>query len=230
MKPTSTIRVDGKLLPEAEPRLFMHHKLKGTLVTHFDPQGRHCVFDQFRRMGLPHLISVGRLDYASEGLLMLTNYPPLAELLENPSNAFERSYAVRIRGNLTQEKVRVIQAGTKVGKTYYKPMSLHVSERFTGKKTKWIHLGLMEGKKREIRTVLRHLDLDVLRLKRTNYGPYRLGNLEPGAVKEVEIHPEVAAKATDPLLKAFSIAMDQHVEEDVPDAAASLESYSTRSG
>ena len=194
------IAVDGLPLPRrARTRLFRYHKPRGLMTTHSDPQGRDTIFRALPKH-LPRLISVGRLDLNSEGLLLLTNDGGLARALELPSTGWERRYRVRALGRVTQEALDGLQRGVSVAGVRYGPIEATL-DREQGANV-WLTMGLREGKNREVRKILEHLGLKVNRLIRVSYGPFELGDLDDGAVEEVEtaelrkaLGPELAAQA-----------------------------------
>lgn len=182
--PSDVITIDGKKLPEREPtRLFLHHKPRGLVTTHSDPEGRATVFEQLPD-GLPRVISVGRLDYNTEGLLLLTNDGALARALELPANGWLRRYRVRAHGDVTQEQLDALKDGIEIDGVRYGAIDATL-DRDQGANV-WITFEIREGKNREVRNVLAHLGLDVNRLIRTSYGPFQLGELAEGAVEEVD--------------------------------------------
>ena len=184
--PGQIVTVDGKPLPAAErTRLFRFHKPRGLITTARDPRGRPTVFDGLPAE-LPRLISVGRLDLNSEGLLLLTNDGGLARALELPSTGIVRRYRARAYGRITQDKLDTLRDGITVEGVRYGPIDANL-ERRTGR-NQWIELTLTEGKNREVRRVLEHLGLQVSRLMRTAYGPFELGDLPRGAAEEVKKH------------------------------------------
>src|SRR5437763_1452362 len=181
--PSSDIRVDGKPLPAPErPRLWRYHKPAGLVTSHRDEKGRPTVFDALPKE-LPRLISVGRLDLSSEGLLLLTNDGALARRLELPSTGWLRRYKVRVHGEPEPERLAALAKGITVDGVAYGPIRGSL-ERQQGSNA-WIAIALREGKNREVRRVLEHLGLQVTRLIRLSYGPFQLGNLARGAVDEV---------------------------------------------
>jgi 23S rRNA pseudouridine2605 synthase len=178
------IRVDGKPLPERErTRLFLYHKPRGLMTTHADPEGRPTVFDSLPE-GLPRLISVGRLDFNTEGLLLLTNDGGLARVLELPETGWLRRYRVRAHGEVTQAQLDELKNGLEVEGVKYGPIDATL-ERDQGANV-WLVFAIREGKNREVRNVLAHLGLEVNRLIRVSYGPFQLGEIEEGAVDEVK--------------------------------------------
>lgn len=177
------ITVDGKPVAKAErTRLWRFHKPRGTLTTHRDPEGRPTVFDGLPK-ALGRLISVGRLDFNSEGLLLLTNDGGLARRLELPSGGWVRRYRVRAFGKVDAERLEALAAGITIDGVNYGPIHCGI-ERRRGDNT-WLALSLREGKNREIRRVMEHLGLTVSRLIRIGFGPFALGRLARGAIEEV---------------------------------------------
>jgi 23S rRNA pseudouridine2605 synthase len=187
VEPGDILTVDGEVVGEAEPaRLFRYHKPEGLVTTHKDPQGRPTVFDALPR-GLPRLISVGRLDLNTEGLLLLTNDGGLARELELPSTALVRRYRARAHGRITQERLDKLKAGITVEGVHYGSIEATLDKAKEGPQgaNVWITLTLSEGKNREVRRVLEALGLKVNRLIRLAYGPFALGTLGVGEVEEV---------------------------------------------
>ena len=177
------IMVDGAPLPERErTRLFLYHKPRGLVTTHSDPEGRPTVFDSLPG-DLPRLISIGRLDFNTEGLLLLTNDGGLARTLELPDTGWLRRYRVRAHGAITQEKLDELRNGVEVDGVKYGPVEATL-ERDQGANS-WMLFAIREGKNREVRNILAHLGLEVNRLIRVSYGPFQLGELPEGEVEEV---------------------------------------------
>lgn len=185
------LTVDGQVIGAPEPaRLFRYHKPTGLVTTHKDPQGRPTVFEALPP-GLPRLISVGRLDLNTEGLLLLTNDGGLARALELPQTAIVRRYRARARGRITQERLDRLKNGVTVEGVQYGPIEATLDKAKEGPPgtlsaaNLWITLTLSEGKNREVRRVLESLGLTVNRLIRLAYGPFALGTLSVGEVEEV---------------------------------------------
>ncbi|MBV9686044.1 MAG: rRNA pseudouridine synthase [Alphaproteobacteria bacterium] len=177
------IRVDGKPLSAPErPRLWRFHKPPGLVTSHRDEKGRPTVFDVLPKE-LPRLISVGRLDLNSEGLLLLTNDGELARRLELPSTGWLRRYKVRVHGEIEPEGLAALEKGITIDGVAYGPIRA-VLERQQGSNA-WIGMALREGKNREVRRVFEHLGVQVTRLIRLSFGPFQLGSLARGAVDEV---------------------------------------------
>ena len=198
--PRDRIAVDGAPLPgRTRTRLFLYHKLRGLVTTHADPQGRDTLFRALPKH-LPRLISVGRLDINTEGLLLLTNDGGLARVLELPATGWLRRYRVRALGRVTQEALDKLKDGVTIAGVRYGPIQATL-DREQGANV-WLTFAIKEGKNREVRKVLEHLGLRVNRLIRLSYGPFELGDLKEGAVEEVEtlalrktLGPEIAKAA-----------------------------------
>jgi 23S rRNA pseudouridine2605 synthase len=178
------ISVDGKPLPPRErTRLFLYHKPRGLMTTHADPEGRPTVFDNLPE-GLPRLISIGRLDFNTEGLLLLTNDGGLARALELPDTGWLRRYRVRAHGEVTQAQLDELKRGVEVDGVKYGSIDATL-ERDQGANV-WLVFAIREGKNREVRNVMAHLGLEVNRLIRVSYGPFQLAELAEGTVEEVK--------------------------------------------
>jgi 23S rRNA pseudouridine2605 synthase len=178
------ISVDGQPLPSRErTRLFLYHKPRGLLTTHADPGGRPTIFTALPK-GLPRLISVGRLDLNTEGLLLLTNDGALARILELPATGWLRRYRVRAHGRVAQDQLDRLTAGITVDGVRYGPIEATL-DRAQGSNV-WLTFAMREGKNREVRNVLEHLGLKVNRLIRVSFGPFQLGELASGAIVEVK--------------------------------------------
>jgi 23S rRNA pseudouridine2605 synthase len=175
--------VDGKAVSEPErTRLWRYHKPDGLVTTHKDPEGRPTVFEHLPP-GLPRVISVGRLDLTSEGLLLLTNDGALSRQLELPAMGWLRRYRVRVHGGVDPKKLVRLAEGMVVDGVKFGPIEASVDS--TQRANTWLSVSLREGKNREIRRVMDALLLPVTRLIRVAYGPFQLGNLERGAAEEV---------------------------------------------
>jgi 23S rRNA pseudouridine2605 synthase len=178
------VTVDGKPLPRRErTRLFLYHKPAGLLTTNADPEGRPTLFDALPK-NLPRLLSVGRLDIGTEGLLLLTNDGGLARELELPETGWVRRYRVRAHGRVSQDDLDRLRDGVTVDRIHYGPIDATL-ERDQGANV-WLSFAIREGKNREVRNVLAHLGLTVNRLIRVEFGPFGLGALPEGGVEEVE--------------------------------------------
>jgi 23S rRNA pseudouridine2605 synthase len=178
------IRIDGKPLPDKEKiRLWRHHKPRGLLTTAKDPQGRPTVFENLPP-DLPRVVSIGRLDLNSEGLLLLTNDGELARRLELPATGWVRRYRVRVNGAVEVAHLNALRKGITVEGIKYGPVQASL-DRQQGDNA-WLTMSLTEGKNREIRKLCGHFGWAVNRLIRISYGPFQLGNLEKGMVEEVK--------------------------------------------
>src|SRR5262247_2237026 len=178
--PDDRIAVDGEPLPVRErTRLFLYHKPRGLLTTHADPGGRATIFAALPA-GLPRLISVGRLDLNTEGLLLLTNDGSLARTLELPATGWLRRYRVRAHGRVGQDQLDRLRRGITIDGIRYGSIEATV-DRTQGSNV-WLTFAIREGKNREVRNVLGHLGLKVNRLIRVSFGPFQLAELETGAV------------------------------------------------
>lgn len=181
--PDMDIRVDGTRIGKpAAPRLWRYHKPDGLVTTHKDPQGRRTVFETLEGR-LPRVISIGRLDLTTEGLLLLTNDGGLARRLELPSTGWTRRYRIRAYGRTTQKALDSLKDGVEIDGVQYGPVRAKLDQLQGG--NSWITMSINEGKNREVRNVMRHLDLHVNRLIRTAYGPFQLGRLHKGDFEEV---------------------------------------------
>ncbi|ATQ44291.1 pseudouridine synthase [Caulobacter mirabilis] len=188
VEPGDILTVDGEVVAGAEPtRLFRYHKPVGLVTSHNDPGGRPTVFQNLPE-GLPRVISIGRLDLNSEGLLLLTNDGELSRALEMPSAAWVRRYRVRAFGYATQERLDKLKDGVVVEGVRYGAIEAKLDKAVgdrEGARNVWITVSLTEGKNREVRRVLESIGLKVNRLLRLSYGPFALGDLGAGDVEEV---------------------------------------------
>jgi 23S rRNA pseudouridine2605 synthase len=179
----SGVTVDGRpVRPPKAARLFRLYKMQRTLTAANDPKGRATIYDRLPK-GLPRLMPVGRLDFLTEGLLLLTNDGELKRQLELPRTGVARTYRARAFGNVTQAQLEDLSEGIMIDGVRYGSIDANL-ERRTGRNC-WLEMSLTEGKNREVRRVLEHLGLQVSRLIRTSYGPFTLGGLEPGQVDEI---------------------------------------------
>lgn len=180
---TEKILLDGEKLPEIEQtRLWLYHKPAGLLTTHKDTEARATVFEHLP-IGLPRVISVGRLDLNSEGLLLLTNNGELSRKLELPENGWSRRYKVRVHGFVNKNKLADLAKGTTVDGINYGPVKVELESQ--NGTNSWLVVTLSEGKNREIRKLMKSIGLEVARLIRLSYGPFQLGSLKKGEVREV---------------------------------------------
>jgi 23S rRNA pseudouridine2605 synthase len=190
------VTIDDKpIAATVHSRLWVYHKPRGLITTHTDPEGRPTVFDNLPSF-MPRVISVGRLDINTEGLLLLTNDGELARYLELPSTAWQRKYRVRVFGKLNMDRLSAVARGITIDKIKYKPIEIELEQQ-TGNNF-WLNVTLTEGKNREIKRIFEHYGLQVNRLIRISYGPFTLGNLAKGAVQEIDhkiIATEIGSQA-----------------------------------
>ena len=180
----SVILVDGKAIPEKDkPRLWRYHKPTGQITTTRDVRGRTTVFDSLPKE-IPRVVSVGRLDYDSEGLLLLTNDGDLARQLELPSTAWIRRYRVRVYGRPQEKQLEKLSNGVTLDGIKYGTLDIKLDKQ--GPSNAWLTIGLREGKNREVRRLMESIELKVMRLIRISFGPFQLGNLEAGKIDEVK--------------------------------------------
>ncbi len=195
--PGMDVRVDGTRVKSKEPpRLWRYHKPSGLVTTHKDPQGRPTVFAAVEGR-VPRVISIGRLDLTTEGLLLLTNDGALARQLELPQNAWVRRYRIRANGKIEQAALDALMQGVEIDGVRYKPIKATLDQ--TKGANVWITASITEGKNREIRKVMEHLGLTVNRLIRTAFGPFQLGALPAGELEEVpakQMKEQLGAKAS----------------------------------
>lgn len=183
IKDSDKIFIDGVLIEKKEEKIWLFHKPRGVVTTHSDPEGRTTVFDLLPR-SLGHVISVGRLDLNSEGLLIITNSSDFAHKAMMPNNGWKRVYHVKVFGEIPSDFFEKLQKEITVDEIRYKPMG---AEYIRGRGNhNWIKLTLTEGKNREIRKVMEFFGLQVSKLIRVKYGPYSLGNIKVGDILEVE--------------------------------------------
>lgn len=184
------VTVDGKPVAAAEPtRLFAFHKPQGLITAERDPRGRATIYDALRNAlpkDTPRVMPIGRLDFNTEGLLLLTNDGGFKRLLELPVNAVERTYRARAHGEVSQAQLESLIEGITIEGVHYGRIDANL-ERRTGA-NQWIELTITEGKNREVRRVLEHLGLEVNRLMRTSFGPFALGDLPRGQAVEIKKH------------------------------------------
>jgi 23S rRNA pseudouridine2605 synthase len=213
------IAVDGKPLPERErTRLFLYHKPRGLMTTHADPEGRPTVFDHLPE-NLPRVISIGRLDFNTEGLLLLTNDGGLARVLELPDTGWLRRYRVRAHGEVTQAQLDQLRDGVEVDGVKYGSIDATLERDQSA--NVWLVFAIREGKNREVRNVLAHLGLEVNRLIRISYGPFQLGELGEGEVEEIKtrvMREQLGEKVIAQAGADFGEAKPKHAENDETDA------------
>jgi 23S rRNA pseudouridine2605 synthase len=236
VEPGDILTVDGEVVNEAEPtRLFRYHKPVGLLTSHKDPQGRPTVFGALPE-GLPRLISVGRLDINSEGLLLLTNDGELARALELPQAGVVRRYRARAHGRITQDRLDKLKDGITVEGVRYGSIDARLDKAKEGPQGSnlWITVTLSEGKNREVRRVLEALGLKVNRLIRLAYGPFALGTLAVGEIEEVgprvireqladHIAPENMPKGDRPQFQKAATATPARRSRAAPEGATLIE-------
>lgn len=197
---TDRIEVDGEPLPLRErTRLWLYHKPRGLVTTAYDPEGRPTVFENLPEE-LPRVISIGRLDINTEGLLLLTNDGGLAKVIAHPDTGWLRRYKIRAHGDVTQAQLDELRQGVTIDEMEYGPIEA-VLDRTQGDNV-WITMGLREGKNREVKRILEHLGLQVNRLIRLSFGPFQLSDLEVGLADEVktrflkdQLGPDLSAQA-----------------------------------
>jgi 23S rRNA pseudouridine2605 synthase len=181
--PDQVVSIDGKPLTEPErSRLWRYHKPPGLVTTHRDPQGRGTVFNNLPKH-LPRVVSVGRLDFNSEGLLLLTNDGALARQMELPAAGWTRKYRVRLFGKVVQADFEKLAEGVTIAGVKYGPVIADL-ERSRGMYS-WASVSLTEGKNREVKRLMEFIGLKVARLIRVQFGPFHLGQLSEGAVEEI---------------------------------------------
>jgi len=183
LKDVAGLTVDGRpVRPAKATRLYRFYKPQRALTAEFDPKGRPTIYDVMPK-GLPRLMPVGRLDFMTEGLLLLTNDGELKRQLELPKTGVVRTYRARAFGDVTQAQLEDLSEGVTIEGVRYGSIDANL-ERGSGR-NRWIEMNLTEGKNREVRRVLEHLGLQVSRLIRTSYGPVTLEGLAPGEIEEV---------------------------------------------
>lgn len=184
VQPEDIVTVDGKaLMKEEMPRLWRYYKPRGLVVSNRDEKDRETIFDALPDH-LPRVISVGRLDLDSEGLLLLTNSGDLARVLELPDTGWTRKYRVRVRGRVDADKLAALADGITIDGIRYRGILAQLDRQSAT--NAWLTVALKEGKNREIRNVMTHLGYTVSRLIRVSYGPFQLNDLEDEAVEEVK--------------------------------------------
>jgi 23S rRNA pseudouridine2605 synthase len=183
LKSLNGVAVDGKLVKQAEPtKLFLFNKPPGCLTAEWDPKGRPTIYD-FLPAELPRVMPIGRLDYNTEGLLLLTNDGEFKRQMELPSSGIERTYRARAFGDISQQQLEELIHGIEIDGMRYGKIDANL-ERRTGRNG-WLEMTLTEGKNREVRNILEHFELEVSRLIRTRYGPFSVEKLQPGEVSEI---------------------------------------------
>lgn len=182
-----SIKIDNKLLKKREKtKMWIFNKPKGYIVTNNDPQGRKNIYNLLPK-NMPRVISVGRLDMDTEGLLLLTNNGDLSRYIEHPKTAWTRQYLVKVHGNikkLVSSVDKIAKNGIIIDGMKYSPAKITI-EKQSETTNNWLKISITEGKNREVRKIMNHFGLRVIKLKRTSFGPFHLGNLVVGAVKPV---------------------------------------------
>ena len=181
----NTILLDNKKINfKQQIQLYKYYKPRGFLVTHSDPENRNTIFDNLPKK-FENMITVGRLDYDSEGLLLMTNSGDIKRKMELPNNNWKRIYRVRVYGKVNKDIVLKLRKGLKIKKIQYKPIDAKIdneSNSYT-----WLTMSLTEGKNREIRNIFEYFGMSVTRLIRVAYGPYKLNNLIKGEVAKIKL-------------------------------------------
>ncbi len=189
VSPSDVVSIDNKQVPKREPtRLWRYYKPRGLVVSARDERNRETIFDKLPR-NLPRIVTVGRLDLESEGLLLLTNDGDLARYLELPSTGWSRKYRLRVQGYVNEEQLASLAKGITIDSITYGQVIAKLDRQMTS--NAWLTMAIREGKNREIRRIMKHLGHQVSRLIRVSYGPFQLGNLSDGEVEE--IRPRIVA-------------------------------------
>ena len=179
------IKVDNKKINlKKEIRLWKYNKPIGKLTTNYDPLGRKTIFEELPK-NLPRVITIGRLDFNSEGLLLLTNSGSFARYLELPKNSFIREYKVKVKGKIDLKKLKSLEKGIKIKGVKYKSIKVSILEK--NKDSAQIKMKLIEGKNREIRKIINFFGWGVQKLERISYGPIQLKKLKKNEVEEINI-------------------------------------------
>jgi len=183
------IKIDNKLInPQEKLRMWIFHKPRGYITTNKDDLGRKTIFEILPE-NMPRTITIGRLDINTEGLLLLTNDGEIARYIELPKNKWTRIYRARVFGKIDMEKLKKLEKGIKIDGVIYGSIKIELERE--GDSNSWLKVSLMEGKNREIKKVFEYFGLTVNRLIRISFGPFHLGKLPVGAVREI---PQIALK------------------------------------
>ncbi len=210
IKPKDRVLIDGQPMPSPEPpRLWRFHKPKGCVTTQHDPEGRETIFDKLPP-GLPRVVTIGRLDYNTEGLLLLTNDGALARFIELPETGWLRRYRVRAQGRVTQADLDKLKEGVEIDGVRYREIEATLDSEQAS--NVWLTVGLREGKNREVRRIMASLGLAVSRLIRISFGPFQLLDLKPGEVDGVR--RKVLADQLGPKLAEEMGLLAEEEEED----------------
>ena len=178
-----SVKIDGKLINQKQPiRVFLFHKPAGYICSSKDPEGRKTIFDLIPK-NLPRLISVGRLDFNTEGLLILTTSGEVARYIELPKNKWVRKYRARVFGKLNHERLRALAKGITIDGIKYRSIKVEIDQE--KESNSWLTISLSEGKNREIRKIMEHLGLKVNRLIRVSFGQFNLKELGIAEIKEL---------------------------------------------
>ena len=205
------ITVDGMAVKPPEPtKLWKYHKPAGRMTTYYDPEGRPTIFEALPS-NMPRVLSVGRLDLNTEGLLLLTNDGELARWLELPATGWLRTYKVRCHGYFDRDKLADIRRGVTIENVKYRGVQININEN-REKSNIWLTIGIKEGKNREVRKLLEYIGLKVTRLIRLSYGPFGLGTMARGDIAEVEVK--------DLHLNCADYFKDKNITEDLPQPEA----------
>ena len=189
VSPSDVVSIDNKQIPKREPtRLWRYYKPRGLVVSARDEKNRETIFDKLPR-NLPRIVTVGRLDLESEGLLLLTNDGDLARHLELPATGWSRKYRLRVQGYVNEEQLASLAKGVTIDGITYGKVIAKLDRQMTS--NAWLTMAIREGKNREIRRIMEHLGHQVSRLIRVSYGPFQLGNLGDSEVEE--IRPRIVA-------------------------------------
>ena len=181
----NTILLDNKKINfKQKIQLYKYYKPRGFLVTHSDPENRNTIFDNLPKK-FENMITVGRLDYDSEGLLLMTNSGDIKRKMELPNNNWKRIYRVRVYGKVNKDIVLKLRKGLKIKTIQYKPIDAKIDNEANS--YTWLTMSLTEGKNREIRNIFEYFGMSVTRLIRVAYGPYKLNNLIKGEVAKIKL-------------------------------------------